>query len=84
MALTIVTGQAPSARHTLHASAEVVSGLSHTYWGHMCVHLGGAGQFDECDVMIDGVAVIPGVLEHLTGNDIVTGKKHTGSWCDGV
>lgn len=48
----------------------------------MCVHLGGAGQLDERDVIIDGVAVVLGVLEHLTGNDRVISNKHTGSWCN--
>lgn len=76
-ALTVVAGQAPAAGHTLRASREVVSGLSHTHRGNTHVHLGGAGQLDEQDVVVDGVAVVAGVLEHLTENDIVMSIEHT-------
>lgn len=75
MALTIVAGQAPATGHTLHASWEVVSGVGHAHGGHSCVHLGGAGQLDEQDVVVDGVAVVVGVLEHLTGSDTVVSGK---------
>lgn len=78
MALTVVAGQTPAAGHTLHATGEVVSGLSHTHGGHTHVHLGGAGQLDERDVVVDAVAVVAGVLEHLTGSDMVMSGKHTG------
>ncbi len=76
-ALTVVTGQAPAAGHTLHASREIVSSLSDTHRGNTHVHLCGGGQLDEQDVVVDGEAVVFGVLEHLTGNDIVMSIKHT-------
>ena len=44
--LTIVAGQAPASGHTLHASREVVSSLSHTHRGNMHVQLGGGGQLN--------------------------------------
>lgn len=66
-----MAGQAPAGGHTLHASGEVVSGLGHAHGGNTHVHLGGAGQLDQQDVVVDGVAVVAGVLEHLTGNDTV-------------
>lgn len=76
-ALTVVAGQAPAAGHTPHASGEVVSGLSHTHGGNTHAHLSGAGQLDEQDVVVDGVAVVVGVLENLTGNDIIVSGGHT-------
>lgn len=63
--LTIVASQTPAASHTAHASGEVISSLGHTHWGHTCAQLGRAGQLDERDVVVDGVAVIVGVLEDL-------------------
>lgn len=71
MALTIVAGQAPAAGHTLHASWEVIVGFGHAHGGNSCVHLNGTGQLDEQDVVVDGVAVVLGVLEDLTGSDTV-------------
>lgn len=66
-----MAGQTPAAGHTLHASGEVVSGLSHANGGNAHVHPDGTGQLDEQDVVVDGVAVVVGVLEHLAGNDNV-------------
>lgn len=80
-ALTVVAGQAPAAGHTPHASGEVVSGLSHTHRGNTHAHLSGAGQLDEQDVVVDGVAVVVGVLENLTGNDIIMSGGHTQRHC---
>lgn len=80
--LTIVAGQAPTAGHTLHASGEVVSGRGHAHGGHACVQLGGAGQLDEQDVVVDGVAVVAGVLEYLSGSDMVDSGRPTGNGRD--
>lgn len=70
--LTVVAGQPPAAGDTLHASGEVVAGLGHADGRHAHVHLGGAGQLDEQDVVVDGEAVVAGVLEHLRGG---TGRQ---------
>lgn len=80
--LTIVAGQAPAAGHTLHASGEVVCGLGHAHGGHVCVQLGGAGQLDEQDVVVDGVAVVAGVLEYLSGSDMVDSGRPIGNGRD--
>lgn len=81
-ALTVVAGKAPAAGHTLHASGEVVSGFGHTHRGNTHVHLCGAGQLDEQDVVVDGESVVAGVLEHLTGNDSVRTGEHMGRQYD--
>lgn len=70
-ALTIVIGQTPASGHTRHASREVIAGLSHADGGNAKVDLGGAGQLDQGDVIVDGVAVVVGVSEHLKGSDII-------------
>lgn len=70
--LTVVAGQAPAAGHALHATGEVVSGLGHTHRGNTHAHGGGAGQLDERDVIVDGEAVVAGVLEHLEGEETVS------------
>lgn len=76
MCLTVVPGQAPARGHTLHASGEVVCALSHAHGGNTRVHLGGRGQLDEQDVVVDGEAVVVGVFEDLTGNDLVRVREH--------
>lgn len=58
-------GQTPSRGDALPATVEVVAGLSNTHRRHAEVHLGGGGQFDQKDVVVDGVAVVTGVLEDL-------------------
>lgn len=62
---TIVASQTPAASHTVHASGVVISSLGHTHWGHTWAQRGRAGQLDERDVVVDGVAVIVGVPENL-------------------
>lgn len=57
--------QPPSRGHTLHATREVVGGLSHTHRGHASVQLGRGGELDKKDVVVDGEAVVIGVLENL-------------------
>lgn len=69
--LTVVSGQTPAGGHAGHASREVVGGLGHAHGGNPHVQLGGGGQLDEQDVVVDGEAVVLGVLEHLTGSDII-------------
>ena len=58
-------GQAPSRGHTLHATREVVVGLSNTHRRHTRVQLGRGGELDQKDVVVDGEAVVLGVLENL-------------------
>lgn len=62
-------GQTPARGHTHHASREVIGGLSQAHGGNPHVELGGAGQLDQGDVVIDGEAVVLGVSEHLAGSD---------------
>lgn len=69
--ITIVAGQAPARSHTLQASREVVCGLSQTHWRHSDINLGGGGQLDEQDVIVDGVAVVVRMLEHLGASNII-------------
>lgn len=64
-------GQAPSGGHTLQACLEVVCGLSQAHPRYTCIYLGWACQLDERDVIVDGVAVVIGVPENLTGSDMV-------------
>lgn len=65
--LTVVACQAPAGCHTPHASREVVTTLGDTHGRHAHVHLDGAGELDEQDVVVDGVAVVARVFEHLMG-----------------
>ena len=62
---TVVSGQTPSGGDTPHTTGEVVVGLSRTDGRHTGVHLGGRGQLDQEDVVVDGVAIVTGVLEDL-------------------
>ena len=62
---TIVAGQAPARGHTLHAALKDVISLSQAHGGHTHVQGGGGGQLDKQDVVVDGEAVVTGVLEHL-------------------
>lgn len=70
-----MVGQTPARRHTHHASSEVVGGFSHTHGGHTGVKLGGGGQLDEQDVVVDGVGIVLRVLEHLEGRETVRGAR---------
>lgn len=63
--LTVVAGQAPASGYTLHAASDVVPSLSQAHRGHTHAHGGRAGQLDQQDVVVDSVAIVTGVLEHL-------------------
>ena len=62
---TVVPGQAPPRGDAPHATGEVVSGLSQTHRGHTGTQLSGSGQLDQGDVIVDGPAIVAGVLEDL-------------------
>jgi hypothetical protein len=63
--ITVVAGQTPAGGHTRHATGEVIIGLSNAHGGHTGSQEGGRGQLDQGDVIVDGEAVVTGVLEDL-------------------
>ena len=69
-----MAGQTPARGHTLHATGEVVTGLSNTHRGHTETHLSGAGQLDQGDVVVDGEAIVFGVLEDLSVKSYCTNQ----------
>ena len=66
---TVVAGQAPAGGHALHAALKDVPGLGQAHGGHAHVQGGGGGQLHQQDVVVDGEAVVSGVLEHLPGEE---------------
>lgn len=62
---TIVSGQTPSRGYTLHSTREAVRCFTKAHRRHMCVELSRGGQFDQCDVIVDGEAAVVGVPEDL-------------------
>lgn len=65
LCITIVSGQAPASCDTPHATWEAVSGRSQTHRGHTGAELGGRGQFDHSNVIVDGVWIVVGVPDGL-------------------
>lgn len=63
--VTVVAGQTPAGGHTRHATGEVIVGLSNAHGRHTRSQEGGGGQLDQGDVVVDGEAVVFGVLEDL-------------------
>jgi len=63
--LTGVVGQTPAGSHAGHASGKVIRGRCEADGGHVGVQLGGGGQLDQGDVVVDGISVPGGVGEHL-------------------
>lgn len=76
-----MVGQTPARGHTHHASREVVAGFSHTHGGDVGVKLGGGGQLDERDVIVDGVGVVLRMLEHLEGRETMRGADSNLTRC---
>lgn len=79
LVLTIVASEAPAAGHTFHPSREVIRARRHTHRGHLNAQLGGAGQLDQHDVIVDGVAVVQRVFEDLRRRDSPM-EQHSQCW----